>query len=93
MTGDSDGGEGGSVSVEYGYGGIGVGTGVDGTPGFFVVRTSAGDDVLKMDTDDTAGNTRMLIYDVDSGSLERVKVGSNNSGPGGSGRALYIDNN
>lgn len=40
----------------------------------------------------TAGHTRFLVYDVDSGLLQRVKVGANGTGPGGVGRALYIDN-
>lgn len=42
------------------------------------------------DLDDTAGNTRLLLYDVDTDQLQRVKVGANGSGPGG-GRALYLD--
>lgn len=46
----------------------------------------------KVDNNATAGNTRLLVWDVDTGALQRVKVGANNSGPGGSGRALYIDN-
>lgn len=46
----------------------------------------------QFDNDSTAGNTRFLLYDVNSGQLERVKVGANGTGPGGTGRALYIDN-
>lgn len=44
------------------------------------------------DSDATAGNTRFLLYDVNTSSLQRVKVGANGTGPGGTGRALYIDN-
>jgi hypothetical protein len=47
---------------------------------------------MRVDASAVAGNTRMYVYDVDSATLERVKVGANNTGPGGSGRALYIDN-
>lgn len=46
---------------------------------------------LRVDGDATAGNTRLLVYDVNSTSLQRVKVGANGTGPGGTGRALYID--
>jgi len=53
-------------------------------PGFF--------DSAKFDMDNTAGNTRFLMYDVDSASIRRVKVGADNTGPGGAGRALYLDN-
>lgn len=38
----------------------------------------------------TAGETRFLLYDVDTGALSRVKVGAAGSGPGGAGRALYL---
>lgn len=48
-------------------------------------------DKAQFDTDTTAGNTRLLLYDVDSEQLQRVKVGPDGSGPGGTGRALYID--
>ena len=44
------------------------------------------------DDDSSAGNTRLVLYDTDSGTLKRVKVGANNTGPGGSGRALYVAN-
>lgn len=47
---------------------------------------------FEFDGSATAGHTRFLIYDVDSGLLQRVKVGANGTGPGGTGRALYIDN-
>lgn len=57
-----------------------------------VLIYNSSDNLLQVDADGTAGNTRLLIYDVDSGGLERVKAGANGSGPGGVGRALYIDN-
>lgn len=37
-------------------------------------------DAAKFDDDATAGNTRMLLYDVDNGQLERVSVGVADSG-------------
>ncbi|MCO6459280.1 MAG: hypothetical protein J5I93_28555 [Pirellulaceae bacterium] len=48
--------------------------------------------VGQFDTNSTAGNTRFLLYDVDTATLQRVKVGANGTGPSGTGRALYIDN-
>jgi hypothetical protein len=45
---------------------------------------------LKLDGSVTAGETRALLYDVDSGALQRVKVGAAGTGPGGVGRALYL---
>lgn len=38
---------------------------------------------IRVDNDSTSGNTRMLVYDVDNATLERVTVGSPNSGGGG----------
>jgi hypothetical protein len=35
---------------------------------------------LRVDDNSTAGNTRLLIYDVDNGQLERVSVGAADSG-------------
>ena len=46
----------------------------------------------KIDQDSTAGNTRFMLYDVDSGLLQRVKVTANNAVLGVTGRVLYIDN-
>lgn len=37
-------------------------------------------DAAKFDDDATAGNTRLLLYDVDNGQLERVSVGIADSG-------------
>ena len=39
--------------------------------------------VLQVDDDATAGNTRLLIYDVDNATLERVSVGAADSGGAG----------
>ena len=36
-----------------------------------------------VDTNSTAGNTRLMIYDVDNGTLERVSVGAADSGGAG----------
>lgn len=47
---------------------------------------------ISVDATTTAGLTRLLVYDVDGAALYRVKVGANGTGPGGVGRALYIDN-
>ncbi|MEI8379569.1 MAG: hypothetical protein WCJ09_05545 [Planctomycetota bacterium] len=44
----------------------------------------------KADADTGSGNTRFLLYDNDSGQLQRVKVGASGTGPGGTGRALYL---
>jgi hypothetical protein len=38
---------------------------------------------LKLDGDNTSGNTRLLLYDVDNGQLERVTVGIADSGGAG----------
>lgn len=51
----------------------------------------SGTSIAQFDEDATAGNTRFILYDVDSGQPQRVKVGANGTGPGGTGRALYID--
>ena len=48
--------------------------------------------VMQADETVAAGNTSLIVRDVDSGLSQRVKVGANGSGPGGVGRALYIDN-
>lgn len=41
---------------------------------------AGGVDSYAWDNDNTAGNTRFLIYDVDNGTLERVSVGAADSG-------------
>lgn len=59
-----------------------------GTVNFDINGTRSG----QFDSNSTAGNTRFLLWDVDGGALRRVKSGANGTGPGGVGRALYIDN-
>jgi len=49
-------------------------------------------EVLRCDLDATAGYTRLQIHDNNAGGLRRVKAGANGTGPGGVGRALYLDN-
>ena len=41
---------------------------------------AGGAEGVRVDTDSTAGNTRLLVYDVDSGALVRVSVGAPDSG-------------
>ena len=49
-----------------------------------VVSTIAGTvEALRVDADTTAGNTRLMIYDVDNALLERVTVGASDSGGAG----------
>ena len=40
-------------------------------------------EVLRVDADSTAGNTRFMLYDVDNATLERVTVGAADSGGAG----------
>lgn len=55
------------------------------------IRDNAGQVNLQVDSNNTAGNTRFLIYDVDNGTLERVSVGAADSA--GSGfKVLRIPN-
>jgi len=49
-------------------------------------------EVLRGDTDATAGFTRVSVYDNNAAGLQRLKVGANGTGPGGVGRAVYLDN-
>lgn len=46
-------------------------------------------EVMGLDTADSAGQTGLLLSH--DGTLKRVKVGPAGSGPGGNGRALYLD--
>lgn len=46
----------------------------------------------KWDDDTTANFTRFHIYANTGTALYRIKTGANGTGPGGTGRALYIDN-
>jgi len=41
---------------------------------------SGTNDVLQMDANATAGETRLLLYDIDKGSSVRVSIGADNSG-------------
>lgn len=47
--------------------------------------------VIQLDDDATSGNTRLLVYDVDNGTLERVSVGVADSGGAGF-KVLRIQN-
>lgn len=47
-----------------------------GTVGLFIGNS----EYFRIDANATAGNTRMLVYDVDNGTLERVSVGAADSG-------------
>jgi len=49
-------------------------------------------ETFRFDAGASAGTTRFWLYDVDGGGLYRVKTGANNTGPGGAGRALFLDN-
>lgn len=46
---------------------------------------------FKIDRTSTAGETDLSLRDQDSNLLQRIKVGANGTGPGGTGRALYMD--
>lgn len=75
------------TDVTTGFGGVG-----NATPALsYVSGIVAGAETVRLDADAVAGNTRFLLYDVNTTSLQRVKVGANDTGPGGNGRALYID--
>lgn len=53
--------------------------------------TATGTEALRVDHSTTAGETRLLVYDVDNATLERVSVGAADSG--GSGfKVLRIPN-
>jgi len=39
--------------------------------------------VIQLDDNNTAGNTRLLLYDVDNATVERVSVGAPDSGGAG----------
>ena len=44
---------------------------------------AGGAEGMRVDLDATAGNTRLLVYDVDNATLERVSVGAADSGGAG----------
>jgi len=84
VSGDNNGGTGGGVIAVVGVGGTATGSGVDGVDGDFKVQTYTGaTDIFAIDQDSTAGNTRMLLWDVDSAALVRVSVGADDSGGAG----------
>ena len=62
----------------------GSGTGTQGTflsnASSHIFRASGSAPSVTFDANATAGNTRMLLYDVDSGALQRVSVGAADSG-------------
>jgi hypothetical protein len=47
---------------------------------------------IKVDGSIVAGETRLQLYDIDSGINQRVKVTANNAVLGVTGRVLYVDN-
>jgi hypothetical protein len=83
------------------YAGRATGTGESGSINFYVADGNNGQNTK--DTPVKAGefrseeaastDTHFWLLDVGNGTMYKVKIGANNSGPGGSGRALYIDNN
>ena len=82
------------------YAGRATGSGESGSINFYVADGDNGQNTK--DTDVKAGefrsedsattDTHFWLLDVSSGTMYKVKIGATNSGPGGSGRALYIDN-
>jgi len=68
-----------------------TGVGSDAATGDNLTLIAGGTASIKVDNDSTAGNTKMLVYDVDNATLERVSVGAADSG--GSGyKVLRIPN-
>lgn len=61
-----------------------------GTGGWGIRDTGNLNTIFQVDEDTTAGNSRLLLWDVTAGSLKRVKIGPAGSGPGGVGQALFI---
>ena len=82
------------------YAGPATGSGESGSINFYVADGDNGQNTK--DTDVKAGefrsedsattDTHFWLLDVSRGTMYKVKIGATNSGPGGSGRALYIDN-
>jgi len=66
--------------------------GLDNTSTVDFISSSDGHNPLRIDGSQSTNETALWLYDADSGALNRVKVGANNTGPGGSGRALYVAN-
>lgn len=73
-----------ALEDDYGFGNLllianRTGTSIDDVS----LYTGASVQVFKLDTNNTAGNTRMFVYDVDNATLERVSVGAADSGGAG----------
>lgn len=63
--------------------GGGLGKRIVETIEFQADGTTKINNALEIDDDSTSGNTRVLVYDVDNGQLERVTVGAADSGGAG----------
>lgn len=80
----------------YFYGGIGgfrgsAGSDYAGYVSILAVKPdSSSAEAIRGDIPATAGFTGLCVFDVDTGILQRVKVGAAGTGPGGVGRALYL---
>lgn len=88
--------DGGHIAL---HAGRSTGTGVGGEVRIYADRNigSAGqntknslDQVAKFSSGESSG-THLWLLDANNGTMYQVKIGSDGSGPGGSGRALYID--
>ena len=60
-------------------------------PGNDLLQVVTDGEALRVDANSTSGNTRLLIYDVDNSTLERVSVGAADSG-GTNYKVLRIPN-
>ena len=58
--------------------------------GYFAEELTVTDSV-RIDQTNISGNTGLLLYDNSTSQYQRVRIGSDGSGPNGVGRALYID--
>ena len=56
------------------------------------VRLKVADTSMVQATDSASANELEAIIRDDAGTLQRLKLGANSSGPGGTGRAVYVDN-
>jgi hypothetical protein len=56
-----------------------------------VALAAAAVEKLRVDNDATAGNTGLLLWDVDAGTLKRVKVAPGNALPGAGAKFLVVD--
>ena len=82
------------------YGGRGTGTGEGGEIRFYTApENGAGENVKNGsilagkfigDSSITSG-TRFYLLDITTGTLKQVKIGAEGTGPGGSGKALFVD--